>query len=182
MTYPGFPFPPHTGLYPAYDRVQTYHRDFATRFELHPYIRLNHSVESAYWVGSTSEGFWELSISTRGPQTEIIPLNETPPRSRPVITKRFDHLVVANGHNHYPKFPQWATDDVANEWSRGREGRRIVHSIYFREPEEYAGKIILVVGAGASGRDIVTQSSGHAKKVRVWLSSPLTEMADGNFV
>ena len=81
-----------------------------------------------------------------------------------------------------PKFPLWATDTTANEWLRGREGRGIVHSIYFREPEEYAGKIILVVGAGASGRDIVMQSSGHAKKVRVWSSSPSTEMADDNVV
>ena len=67
---------------------------------------------------------------------------------------------------------------------QGREGRRIVHSIYFREPEEYVGKIILVVvvGAGASDADIVLQSSGHAKKVRVWSSSPSTEMADDNVV
>ena len=67
---------------------------------------------------------------------------------------------------------------------QGREGRRIVHSIYFRGPEEYAGKIILivVVGAGASDADIVMQSSGHAKKVRVWSSSPSTGVADGNVV
>ena len=83
-----------------------------------------------------------------------------------------------------PKFPLWATDTTANEWLRGREGRRIVHSIYFREPEEYAGKIILivVVGAGASDADIAMQSSGHAKKVRVWSSSPSTGVADGNVV
>ena len=83
-----------------------------------------------------------------------------------------------------PKFPLWATDTTANEWLRGREGCRIVHSIYFREPEEYAGKIILivVVGAGASDADIVMQSSGHAKKVCVWSSSPSTGVADGNVV
>ena len=46
-----------------------------------------------------------------------------------------------------------------------------MHSIYFRGPEEYAGKVVLVVGAGASGRDIVTHSSGHAKKVRLCLDS-----------
>jgi cation diffusion facilitator CzcD-associated flavoprotein CzcO len=80
--------------------------------------------------------------------------------------RRFDHLVVANGHNHYPKFPSWATDDAANEWLRNGKGRSIVHSIYFRGPEEYTGKIILVAGAGGSGADIVTQLSGHANKVR----------------
>ena len=183
VTYPGFPFPPYTPLRPTYDRVQAYHHDFATHFKLHPYIRLNHSVESAYWVGSASEGYWELSISSRGPQVEIIPLNKTLPRNsqhRPAITKRFDHLVVANGRNHYPKFPSWATDDAANKWLRSGKGRSIVHSIYFREPEDYAGKIILVVGAGGSGVDIVTQSSGHAKKVCLELSSLSAEIADSD--
>ena len=42
-----------------------------------------------------------------------------------------------------------------------------MHSIYFREPEEFTGKTILVVGAGASGADIVIQCNGHAKKVSI---------------
>ena len=183
VTYPGFPFPPHTPLYPTYDYVQAYHHDFATHFKLQPYIRLNHSVESAYWIGSASEGFWELSISTRGPQAEIIPFNNPPARNsrhRSVITKRFDHLVVASGHNHYPKFPPWAADDTANEWLRNGSGRRIVHSIYFRGPGEYSGKVILVVGAGPSGVDIVALSSGHAKKVCLRPSSPLAEITDNS--
>lgn len=169
MTYPGFPFPPYTPLFPAYDHIQAYHQKFATHFRLHPYTRLNHSIESAYWVGNASKGFWELSISVDGPQEEIIPLSKTPAqevRRRPRITRRFDHLAVASGHNHYPKFPSWATDDAANEWLRNGKDRSIVHSVYFRGPEEYAGKVILVAGAGGSGTDIVTQSSGHAKKVR----------------
>ena len=77
----------------------------------------------------------------------------------------FDHLVVTTGHNHNPKHPSWATDDGANEWLRKGEDHNIVHSIYFREPEEHAGKVVLVVGAGGSGRDIAAQCSGHAKKV-----------------
>jgi len=168
VTYPGFPFPPYTPLYPTYDRVQAYHHNFATHFKLYPYIRLNHSLESAYWIGNASKGFWDLSISTDGPQEETIPLNTTQAdnsQQRPRITRKFDHLVVANGHHRYPKFPSWATDNAANEWLWNGKGRSIVHSIYFREPEEYAGKVILVVGGGGSGLDIVTQSSVHAKKV-----------------
>ena len=42
-----------------------------------------------------------------------------------------------------------------------------MHSICFREPEEFAGKTILVVGAGASSGDIVIQCSGHVKKVSI---------------
>ena len=168
VTFPGFAFPPYTSLFPSYDRIQAYHHDFATHFNLHPHIHLNHSLESAYWVGNSSKGFWDLTISTDGPQEEVVPFNKSSshnPRDGSRITKYFDHLVVANGHNHYPKIPSWATGDAAKEWLRNGNGRSIVHSIYFRGPEEYAGKVVLVVGAGASGRDIVTHSSGHAKKV-----------------
>ena len=168
VTYPGFPFPPYTPLYPSYHHIQAYHHSFATHFELYPYIRFNHSLESAYWVGNASNGFWELSISTDGPREEIIPLNNTLAhdlRHSPWITRRFDHLVVAIGRNHYPKFPVWAADAATDEWLRNRKGRRIMHSIYFREPGEFTGKVILVIGAGASGADIVIQCSRHAKKV-----------------
>ena len=168
VAYPGFPFPPYTPLYPPYDHVQAYLHSFASRFELYPYIHFNHSLESAHWVGNASKGFWELSISTEGPRDEIIPHNKTLAhnlRRSSQITRHFDHLVVANGQDHYPSFPAWATDAVANEWLRNGRGRRFMHSIYFREPDEFAGKIILVVGAGGSGADIVIQCSGHAKKV-----------------
>ena len=170
VTYPGFPFPPHTSLYPSYHHVEAYLHSFASHFKLHPYIRLNHSLESAYWVGNASNGFWELSISTNGSPVEILPPSKTStrntPRYRSRITKHFDHLVVANGHNRYPEFPSWATDDGASEWLRKGRDRSIVHSVYFREPEEYTGKVILVVGSGMSGGDIALQSSGIAKKVR----------------
>ena len=169
MTYPGFPFPPNTSLYPSHDRVQAYLYDFATCFNLHPYIRLNHSLESAYWVGNSSKGFWELSISVNGSNEEVIPLNVTsahnPRRARSRITRRFDHLVVANGHYHYPNIPSWATDNGAKEWLRNGRERKIVHSTYFRGPEEYVGRVILVVGAGSGGLDIVAHSSGLAEKV-----------------
>ena len=36
-----------------------------------------------------------------------------------------------------------------------------MHSIYFREPDEFAGKITLAVGAGGSGVDTAIQRSGY---------------------
>ena len=168
MTFPNFPYPPYTPLFPPYRHIHAYHQRFAAHFNLLPYIHFNHSVESAYWVGNSSKGFWELSISTSGPREEVIPLNETTAnhlRHRSRITRQFDHLVVGSGHYHYPRFPSWATDSVAKEWSQNGNGRRLLHSIYFREPEEFSKKVILVVGGRDSGRDIASQSIGHAKKV-----------------
>ena len=175
VTYPGFPFPPYTSLYPPSDHVQAYHHSYAAHFELYPYIRFNHSLESAYWVGNASNGFWELSISTDGPREEIVPLNKPPAhnlRYNSPITRRFDHLVVAVGRNHYPRFLAWAAGAAANEWLGNGKGRRVMHSIYFREPEEFAGKVILVVGAGGSGADFVIRCSGHAKRVCLHIHHP----------
>ena len=124
-------------------------------------------------------------MSTDGSQVEIIPSGDVSGRGAQhcsVIKRCFDHLIVANGHNHYPKLPPWATDDDANEWLRNGKGRSIVHSIYFREPEEYTGKIILVVGSGSSGEDIVIQSSKHAKKVRLPLPPFPAETVDINIL
>ena len=175
MTYPRFPFPPYTPLYPPSDHIQAYHHSFAAHFELYPYIRFNHSLESAYWVGNASNGFWELSISTDGPREEIVPFNKTPGhdlRHGSRVTRRFDHLAVAVGRNHYPSFPVWASGTAANEWLGNGKGRRVMHSIYFRKPEEFAGKIILVVGAGSSGVDIAAQCNGLAKRVCLHIYHP----------
>lgn len=170
MTFPEFPFPQYTPLFPSYHHVLAYHRNIASHFDLYPFIHFNHSLESAYWIGNSSKGFWELSISTSGPREEVIPLSGTSAedlRHHSRITRHFDHLVVATGHYRYPKFPQWATNNAAAEWLRNAGDRIILHSTYFREPEEYADKVVLVVGAGASGRDMAALSGLHAKKVRL---------------
>lgn len=54
-------------------------------------------------------------------------------------------------------------------------GRSIVHSIHFREPQEYFEEIIEESGAG-----IISQSSGYAKKVFLRPSSLSAGMADDN--
>lgn len=157
MTYPGFPFPHLTPLFPSYEYIQRYHEDYTEHHNLTSYIKLNHSVSSVLWVGDSSKGYWDVTIRTGYP-VEIIPGTSLQlARDRKgeyVFTRQFDHLVVANGHNHYPMIPQWARN---KDWLDGRKDRRIIHSIYYREPLDYIGKKVLVVGAGASGVDVASQ-------------------------
>lgn len=81
-----------------------------------------------------------------------------------MITYRHHDLqIVASGHNHYPYVPDWKG---TNLWLAGTD-RQILHSIFYRQPDDYAGKTVLVVGDGASGRDIAQQVSPVALKVRV---------------
>jgi putative flavoprotein involved in K+ transport len=55
-----------------------------------------------------------------------------------------DRVVVATGHSNVPYMPDWA----------GTFDGEIVHSASYRNPAPYAGRRVLVVGAGNSGAEI----------------------------
>ena len=154
MTYPGFPFPPGTPLYPSHEYVQRYHRDFALQYNLLPYILFNHTVLSASWIGTSEEGRWDILSSDDSGQE---------------IRRSFDHLVVANGHNHYPHSSTFPGQEAWLRRRNGANGRRreILHSIFYREPQRYADRTVVVVGSGGSGRDVASQVVLHARKVAV---------------
>jgi putative flavoprotein involved in K+ transport len=69
-------------------------------------------------------------------------------------------VVVATGHQHTPWLPDWPG---MNKF-RGR----IVHSLYYRNPDEFQDRDVLVVGGGCSGLDIARDlAHGGARRVRV---------------
>jgi cation diffusion facilitator CzcD-associated flavoprotein CzcO len=146
MTYPGFPFPPNTPLFPSWDYVEQYHVAFTKRFNLTNHIHLNHEIVAAGWHGNHVAGKWELEVI----RTDL--------SSHASEHEFFDHLIVANGHNHYPRIPRW---DGQYGWLQntpaGTPKREILHSIFYREPERYANRTVVIVGGGASGRDAALQ-------------------------
>ena len=149
MTIPQFPFPPGTALFPNHTFVLEYHKSIISHWNLSSYIHLRHEVLAAHWHGNNVSGHWQLTT-----------LDHTHNRT---IHARFDHLIVANGHNHYPYEPRFEGQQV---WEGSAPGRKVLHSIFYREPEEFHGRNILVVGGGASARDIVQQVVGFANSVR----------------
>ncbi|KAH8091649.1 hypothetical protein BXZ70DRAFT_473777 [Cristinia sonorae] len=155
MTYPGFPFPPNTPLFPSHEHVKRYHSDVASKLNLTQYIQLNSEVYAAGWRGNSTHGKWEV---------ESHRYNHRTGRKR-VTRDTFDHLIVANGHNHYPRVPDF---DGTDEWlanpTTGGQKRELLHSIFYREPGRYTNQTVLVVGAGASGRDAASQVGLNAKK------------------
>ncbi|OCH91091.1 FAD/NAD(P)-binding domain-containing protein [Obba rivulosa] len=150
MTYPHFTFRPGTPLFPSHEYLWQYHVDYADHFNLWPHIHLNHVVSSAAWRGDNATGEWEVEIHaqvTGGCQNETRAFKKT-----------FDHLIVANGHNHYPYIPAWnGTDEWLGNTPPGFPEREILHSIYYRHPEKYTNRSVIIVGAGASARDAVLQ-------------------------
>lgn len=162
VTFPGFPFPEYTPLYPSHRHILAYHADYADHHNLHPHIMLNHSVSSARWAGNSTHGHWVIALETGYPREVIPGFGSQLAYTNDSYVERFDHLIIANGHNHYPAIPGWSRN---TDWLNGGIGRSIVHSIFFREAQDFAGKKVLVVGGGPSGVDVVSQVSEYAAKV-----------------
>ncbi|KAI6101317.1 hypothetical protein F5141DRAFT_1008846 [Pisolithus sp. B1] len=157
MTYPGIPFPPGTPLYPPHEYIEQYHRDYATRHGLWPYIKLNHTVLSSSWTGTSKTGHWEIVVEDHNGDR---------------IQRSFDHLVVASGHNHEPHIVAFAGQETWLESAKRGQQREILHSIWYRDPSRYVNQTVVVVGGGASGADIATQVLQYARKVYFSVRSP----------
>lgn len=78
------------------------------------------------------------------------------------------HVVIATGREVHPFVPDWPGRD-------GFEGR-LIHAADFGDARQYAGKNVLVVGAGNSGSDILNHLS------RVDTQSVLISIRNGSVV
>ncbi|MEU8973882.1 NAD(P)/FAD-dependent oxidoreductase [Streptomyces monashensis] len=69
-------------------------------------------------------------------------------------------VVVATGHHHTPRLPDWpGLDDYTGE---------LLHAAAYRNAAPYAGRDVLVVGAGNTGAEIaVDLAEGGAARVRL---------------
>jgi putative flavoprotein involved in K+ transport len=76
-----------------------------------------------------------------------------------------DHVVVATGYNGVPFVPDWP--------GRSSFSGEVVHSSQYRNPQPYAGKDVLVVGAGNSGAEIAHDViDGGAARSRLSVRTP----------
>lgn len=146
MTYPNLPVAPGSALFPSYAEVQRYHAKAVDHFGLRDYIRFRTEVTNAEW--DKASGSWRVEVTERGEKA----------------VREYDHLVVANGHLLYPTVPKFRG---ADEWiAAGAEGdREVLHALWYRDPARYRGRTVVVVGFGASGWDMSSQTVFHADKV-----------------
>ena len=128
------PMPPDTPDYPAQDAVGRYIEDYAEHFGLSDRIRLGAEVVHARHVDG---GGWEVELA--GGDAE-----------------RVDALVVANGHNEVPSWPD-------PPYPGDFDGRQM-HALDYDDPDELRGRRVMVVGMGNSAMDIVTDASYVAER------------------
>lgn len=82
--YCDFAMPEHYPDYPSHEQLLVYFQDYATHFNLYPYIRFNTKVQRAEKIAHER---WQLTLANGEVET-------------------FDYLVIANGHHSVPRMPE----------------------------------------------------------------------------
>lgn len=112
--------------------ILEYLRLYTDTFDLKRYIRFNTLVTHLYQSGATTRKWTIESIKEGSTQDE-----------------EFDFVSVSNGHYSdvwIPRIPGLSSFP-----------EEVLHSRYYRRPEDYTGKTVLVVGSYASGSDLSRQ-------------------------
>jgi cation diffusion facilitator CzcD-associated flavoprotein CzcO len=131
----GAPMPEAYPDYPSHRQILDYIRDFARRFGLRDKITFGVEVVHANPIGKAAEDGWRVELSTGEVRT-------------------YQGLVVANGVTWHPSLP----DYPGFETFRGE----VRHAVNYRDAAAFAGKRVLIVGAGNSGVDIACDAARHA--------------------
>jgi cation diffusion facilitator CzcD-associated flavoprotein CzcO len=129
--YPDYPMPERYPDFPSHVEAQDYIEAYARHFRLLEHIRFGTCVEQVRkapdgrgWHVLLSDGNWH----------------------------RYRALVVANGHNWLPRWPEYP----------GEFAGTLIHAADYRDAEVLRGKRVVVVGGGNSGCDIACDAAAVA--------------------
>ncbi|MBA2660805.1 MAG: NAD(P)-binding domain-containing protein [Bradymonadaceae bacterium] len=134
--YPDFPMPDAFPDYPHHTQILSYLRSYARHFGLLDHTHFETSVER---IEADEANNWLVTLRDA---------------SGSVHTRRYRNLVIANGHNWHPKMPHYP----------GAFSGEHIHSAAYRDPSIFAGKRVLVIGAGNTGCDVAVEAADHARK------------------
>jgi hypothetical protein len=136
MQFSDQPFGDDVPLFPRRELVSRYIDDYAA--EVKPQIKFGTQVVNME-LCSNPRDIW--SVTSRNLFTD-----ET-------TTAEYDAIAVCAGHYTAPFIPDYAG---IRQWNEAYPGT-IIHSKFWRSPEPYTGKKVIVVGTGASGTDMANQ-------------------------
>jgi len=123
-----FPMPTDWPDYPSADRIARYLGDYAEHFGVLPHVRFSTTVTHV----ERTDVDWLVTTDDGG-------------------THSFDGVVVANGHNWDPRWPEPA-------YPGSFDGLQI-HAHDYRSAELFRERRVLVVGMGNSAMDIAVDAS-----------------------
>lgn len=143
MNYSGCPFPPGTPLFPRHESVQAYLEEYAKDIRYLIHFGRQVIVIQADFV----DGQDKWLVKTKGLQSDN------------VQEQFFDAVIVANGHYDDPFIP--AIPGI-KDFNAAYPGV-ITHSKFYRRPEEYKDKKVLIIGNSASGTDLANYIAPYAR-------------------
>lgn len=131
-----FPMEESVADYPSHRELLGYFRDFASTYSLDSGFAFGTEVVSACPAG---DGSWTV-VST-GPSGRV--------------ERRHAGVIAANGTLSEPSVPEFA----------GSFDGEVLHTSAYKSPTVFAGKRVLIIGAGNSGCDIAVDAVHHAASV-----------------
>lgn len=150
MGFRGLDWPKESQLFPKHQTVLKYIEDYGA--DVQDTVRYSTQVTNVSPLSDDPTSSW--SVTSRALETS----DET--------IETYDAVIVANGHFITPFIPD--IPGIAG-WNKTHTGL-ISHSKYYRRPEEFTGKKVIVVGNSASGADISNQIAEHCNLPLLWSS------------
>jgi cation diffusion facilitator CzcD-associated flavoprotein CzcO len=141
MEYAAYPMPADYPDYPSHWQIAAYFDDFVDHFGLREAITFRTEVTK---VQPAEGGGYDVTVRSRD-------------EAREARTHHYDHVLVANGHHWDPRWPE--PSFPGSEHFPGRQ----IHAHYYRTPEVFDGKSVVVLGIGNSATDIAVEASRSAK-------------------
>jgi thioredoxin reductase len=135
-----FPMGEAVADYPSHREMRQYFLDFATRFGLREHFRFGTRVERVEPLDDGASPPWRVTWT------------EADGASRSQV---FGGVIIANGTLAEPNLPQFS----------GHFTGELMHTAAYKHPQVFAGKRVLVVGAGNSGCDIAVDAVHYAASV-----------------
>lgn len=144
MEYRSLPMPEQLPDYPSHWQIAAYFDDFVDHFGLRDKITFRTEVVAVEPVpGADPSERYAVTVRGRDEYGE--------PREPEV--RRYEHLIVANGHHWAPRWPEPAFPGA--ESFPGTQ----LHAHHYKTPDLFEGKRVLVLGIGNSATDIAVEAS-----------------------
>ncbi|WP_319824625.1 flavin-containing monooxygenase [Thalassovita sp.] len=129
-----FPMNDEVAEYPSHHEVLTYFRDVADHFDLRRHFLFNAEVTRCEPLGQEGDG-WRVTWRQGGTEQ----------------SDTFKGVLIANGTLSEPNQIRF----------EGHWDGELIHAADYRDPRQFTGKRVLVVGAGNSGCDIAVDAIHH---------------------
>jgi dimethylaniline monooxygenase (N-oxide forming) len=137
MQYSDYPMPDSYPDFPHHTQIARYFDAYVDHFGFREKIAFETGVEHA---ARGSDGVWTITLSTG-------------------VQRRYDVLVVANGHHWDPRWPEPAYP--------GEFDGEQIHAHHYVDNTGFRDKNVLVVGIGNSAMDISVESSFVARRTLI---------------